>query len=170
MPLTSTYCFINYCSIFVYNIYTMVLQEKEKFWLAGLLEGEGCFHVKTNKTPLGITLEMTDEDIVKRVSNITGNSYCKVKKRKTFYKQSFKTTVRGKVAIEIMKLILPIMGVRRSIRIKECIDSYVVKPLGKLTVDHITAIKERFANGEKPKIIALDYDVTHWRIYQIVRE
>lgn len=145
-----------------------MLQEKELYWLAGLLEGEGYFQTKKKTSPL-IALEMTDEDIMKRVCSLIGTSYCKPKVRKPTHKQSFKTTLKGAKAIDLMKQILPIMGERRAQRIRECIDSYTLAPKGLITLSQKEEIINRFKNGEKPKDIAKDYPISHWRIYQLVR-
>ena len=43
-------------------------------WVAGLLEGEGCFSFASNGYPR-ITLQMTDEDIVSRFANYFDVTY-----------------------------------------------------------------------------------------------
>lgn len=146
-----------------------MLQENQIYWLAGILEGEAYFSIKDIHSSVGIAVEMTDEDIIKRICIIFGTKYCKPKVRKSTHKQSYKTIVRGAKAVEIMKLIFPIMGDRRKERIKNCIDSYTLKPRGVLKENQIIEIKERFLKGEKVKDIAKDYPVTYWRLYQILR-
>jgi hypothetical protein len=147
----------------------MKLQENEIYWLAGILEGEAYFHTQTSKRPTGIAVEMTDEDIIKRICDITGNSYCKTKRREEQHKQAYKTSVRGKSAIELMKLVYPIMGDRRKKKIEECLDSFVELQRGKISAVQKEEISKLYKSGKKPKEIALQYGITHWRVYQLVR-
>lgn len=149
------------------NIQT--LQEKDLYWLAGILEGEAYFGKQTINTSPGIAVEMTDEDIIQRVCLIFNTKYCKPKVRQPTHKQSYKTIIRGQRAIDIMKIIYPIMGERRKNKILECIESYKLKGRGVLKDFQISEIKDRFLKGEKVKEIAKDYPITYWRIYQLVR-
>lgn len=49
---------------------------KEIYWLAGLLEGEGCFHAyrqgrkKTPNPLVQVQVAMTDKDVVERIAGI----------------------------------------------------------------------------------------------------
>lgn len=47
-----------------------MMTNTEIAWLAGIIEGEGCFVLRNNGTR--ITLVMTDEDIIKKIHQITG--------------------------------------------------------------------------------------------------
>lgn len=98
-------------------------------WLAGLLEGEGsfCKPSPSSKGASCISLQMTDEDIVSRVSDIFGVKYHKVKKTKTHFKQSFIVTKRGFGAIQLMKMLKPLMGLRRQQQIEEAIKASTVR-------------------------------------------
>lgn len=94
------------------------MNEKELYWLAGLLEGEGCFS-RTKKTgKIFIALEMTDEDIVNKVAKIFGVKYYSITPRKEGYKISYKCRVVGRNAIKLMTLLQPLMGVRRMQKIE----------------------------------------------------
>lgn len=92
-------------------------------WLAGLLEGEGCF--ETHKNSPGLRLNMTDEDVVARAAGILGvprpaRSYLRDNR-----KPLWALSVHGAHAIEWMKVILPYMGGRRTAKIEEVIAAYV---------------------------------------------
>jgi len=107
-------------------------------WLVGLLEGEGCFGLTgyrsgENKTTPIIQLAMTDLDVVRRAAAILGGGQKEPRvqlaagqmagtdgpiARKTVYRWR----VAGKRAIEVMRLVLPHMGERRSARIREIFD------------------------------------------------
>jgi hypothetical protein len=149
-----------------------MIQDKDLYWLAGLLEGEGCFSTQTEKLSLAISLQMTDEDIVKRVADLFQCKYYRCYSdfsREKGHKPSYKITFRGKRALQWMKTLLPLMGNRRSQKITECIDSFKLKGRGILKDEQISEIRKRFARGEKPKDIAKDFPVSFWRVYQIVR-
>jgi hypothetical protein len=93
-------------------------------WIAGLLEGEGCFSLTPSRPgSASIVLGMTDHDVVQRFAGHLG---CKVrttqpgntalgKKRKPVYL----TTVASTKAVGLMMTIYPLMGFRRKTRIRE---------------------------------------------------
>lgn len=145
------------------------MTEIEIAWLAGLLEGEGSFNLQCSKYPVGIWLHMTDEDVVAKACVMLGTKYHKMGKRKEHWKDSYKTGLRGRRAIEIMKQILPYMGQRRTLKLQDCINSFCLHPQG-IPKTMISEIRQRFQNGEKPKEIAKDYPITYWRVYQLVRD
>lgn len=94
-------------------------------WLAGLLEGEGCFYFKG--TPK-ILLSMSDEDIVARVAELFGSTYNKQSPHGIGKKYMFNTSVCGIGAIEIMNILLPYMGLRRTAKIKEVLEKADARP------------------------------------------
>ena len=97
------------------------MTELELHWLAGLLEGEGCFTVykpeKNNYPVCAIQIAMTDKDVMDRVHKLIGGHYspyqatCKGKPTKTAYK--IHLTNRREIAKLGAKL-LPLMGERRA--------------------------------------------------------
>lgn len=114
------------------------MSEGELYWLAGLLEGEGCFAIRgTGHNPV-IQLIMTDLDVVIRAAKIMGShKVIKTKQDSRGGKSLYRTVVYGSVAISLMKKLLPLMGERRSIKINECIYNYECKR------DHVKNYKER---------------------------
>ena len=74
-------------------------------WLAGLLEGEGCFHLDKKIYPL-IVLQMTDEDVVTRAAFMM-----KVKINRSRNLYSARTF--GVHAIMWMMTLYPFLGKRR---------------------------------------------------------
>jgi len=47
------------------------MRQIDIIWLAGLLEGEGCFNVRPEKNDQArVSVEMTDKDIIERVSRL----------------------------------------------------------------------------------------------------
>jgi hypothetical protein len=97
-------------------------------WLAGLLEGEGCFTL-AGKDP-HIQLNMTDKDVVGQAAFLFGGM--KVGMRNAAIgnsKAQWRVQASGQRAIMIMEAILPFMGQRRSEKIKSILASTVVPPV-----------------------------------------
>ena len=115
-------------------------------WLAGLLEGEGCFRWD-NRTPR-IMLRMTDKDIVSRAAALLGSKclgpYLKKNKK---HKPAYQTDLGGIVAYNWMKSLLPFMGIRRSTKIKEVIAIFDKQHWSKQDWQHFSTKRERKANG-----------------------
>lgn len=97
----------------------------DEVWLAGLLEGEGCF--STGSTGWGhaqIALSMTDRDVIDRAMLVVPNStniYQFATKNKTAYAVSW----NGRIAVDLMFKLLPQMGARRSDRMLEIISNWL---------------------------------------------
>ena len=142
-----------------------------KYWLAGLLEGEGYFfpekEVENRTNPLGITLQMTDEDIVSRVADLFGVKYHLIKARKDNWKDSYQCCKRGAGALKIMKELKPLMGERRQNQIQEAINSHTLRKgkISKEDKEDIIKLKDTM----KPIEIAEKYPISKWRVYQILR-
>ena len=97
-------------------------------WLAGLLEGEGCFNYRYDRDQPRVTLEMTDRDVVQRVARMFGANVSRRRPRRTmgtgtftvgWTKESFQTAIHGDRAIDLMKIVKPFMGTRRRAKISE---------------------------------------------------
>ena len=99
----------------------------ETLYIAGLLEGEGCFY--NNSGSPAITLGMTDEDVVRRYQSIVGGTSIKRTENKLGLgnKTMFVTVLSGHKAIEVMKSVRPLMGLRRSQAIDDIITWYESK-------------------------------------------
>lgn len=85
-------------------------------WLAGLLEGDGTFIKRKEKSMHHIALNMKDKDTVERAAKILKSNVGYLESRNMYY-----TTKAGSKAIKIMKVILPLMGERRALKIREII-------------------------------------------------
>ncbi len=124
------------------------MDTETRCWLAGLLEGEGSF-MKGNPVSPGlpiISIQMTDEDVIKKVSDIFEVSYHQVCEKRRIehphWKTCFGARVRGSKAVAIMKEIRYLMGTRRQGQIDKALASYEIK-------------QERFADGDIEAIIEL---------------
>ena len=130
------------------------MEVTDLYWLAGLLEGEGCFAF--NRTPK-ITIAMTDEDIIQRVSILFNTSYRALPQRHEGYKTVYRTEVFGERAISLMLAILPNMGTRRSAKINEVIKLARARP-GIAKGERAQASK---VNDEQAKVIKMEYENRH---------
>ena len=89
-------------------------------WLAGYLEGEGCFrHRVIYRCASKIMVSSKDEDVLRRAASLLRDD------AKIWQLSSglWCTEVSGKRAIELMRLLLPLMGKRRGAKIKEILDA-----------------------------------------------
>lgn len=51
------------------------MKHQDVIWLAGLLEGEGCFNIRPEKNnQVRVSIEMTDRDIIKRAARLMGSN------------------------------------------------------------------------------------------------
>lgn len=117
-------------------------------WLAGLLEGEGCFATRgTGHNPI-IQLIMIDKDVVIKAAKIMGSH--KVVKNKIDSrggKQLFRTVLYGANAIEIMQKVYPFMGERRQAKIQECVCVFNTKRA------HVKKYKQRTPYSRGAEIV-----------------
>lgn len=86
-------------------------------WLAGLLEGEGCFFM-TRTSPC-IRLRMTDKDVVTRAAELLGGKVHEEEVRNVEWKTTFRVDICGPNAIVWMVTLLPLLGARRRAKINE---------------------------------------------------
>ena len=99
-------------------------------WLAGLLEGEGCFALCKRNHP-SIRLGMNDEDVVTHAAILLGS-------RAYRYKTTWLTRVNGVVAIQWMMTLYPYFGKRRRSVVADVIkvwkETYYRAPNGSRTM------------------------------------
>lgn len=98
------------------------IQSNKLHWLAGLLEAEGCFITGSPcepRTPTAL-INMTDRDVMQVVADCFGSTVMNqpvAADRKAMYR----TSLRGGSAVSLMKLIQPLMGIRRQQQIERAI-------------------------------------------------
>lgn len=100
-----------------------MISAKDLYWVAGILEGEGCFGFRGTPT---IALSMTDLDVVDRAHKLlTPNTRLGfIEYRDPNHKKSYHFTLCGKRAASWMMVLYSLMGERRRSRIKECINKW----------------------------------------------
>jgi hypothetical protein len=103
----------------------------ELHWLAGLLEGEGCFARNAKQSPRAggkpfayIQLQMTDRDIVERVASIWKRNVNVSQPRGNQTKAVYRVVLRGKAVIPVLSDLQPLMGERRKARITELLGEF----------------------------------------------
>lgn len=125
------------------------MKKSDLYWLAGILEGEGSFlkgpPSKPNQ-PL-IKIEMTDKDVIVRVSKIFGIGYYFADRKP--YKRVYRTILRGSSAVVLMRKLYPLMGIRRKDQITKAIHSYRFRLKIKLDRRKYAEIKQRLAVGDE---------------------
>lgn len=97
-------------------------------WVAGLLEGEGSFTLKskTSGTKRNIVAQchMTDYDVLLRLHRLTGIGHLRGPYANGTGKPRYNWAVSGPPAYLLMKDLLPLMCQRRRARITELIAGY----------------------------------------------
>lgn len=97
----------------------MAPSREDVIWLAGLMEGEGCF---TWCSSLTVTLAMCDEDVVRRAARIMGARSVRYRKRnpdRETQRPTFEFALTSARAAGWMMMLYPFMGERRQRRIRE---------------------------------------------------
>ncbi|HEX2907188.1 MAG TPA: hypothetical protein VHO69_10035 [Phototrophicaceae bacterium] len=100
------------------------MDDKELFWLAGLLEGEGLFQKGAPCEPKypQIKINMTDYDVITHVTNLFDVTYIQTSIPKyDHWKPNYGTLVKGKRAVRLMCQLYPLMGERRRQQIETAI-------------------------------------------------
>jgi hypothetical protein len=152
--------------------------ERDKYWLAGLLEAEGSFlagyPTKVNQPRVQMTT--TDEDVIAWVATWLGVKYTPLKPRNTGNpgrKLAFFICVSAGRAVQLMGELYPLMGRRRQEQIERALASYDShkhkRNTSKLTDEQVLKIYERAHNGERQKTIAADYNIDRSTIADIKR-
>lgn len=110
-----------------------MLSMTELAWLAGILEGEGCFLLTTkSKSNLGypqIAVSMTDKDVMDRIALLLEASiYVKEDKRKEHYKDQWTARINGARAVSWMMTLYSFMGERRKAKIRQVLMEWRANP------------------------------------------
>jgi hypothetical protein len=106
---------------------------KDIYWLAGIIEGEGCFSPALRakwpeyRNPR-IRIEMTDKDVICKASMILHGSI-KISQnawasKRNGHQIKYTVEVTGKPAMDWMIMLYPMMGERRQAKIKEVLAQY----------------------------------------------
>lgn len=81
-------------------------------WLAGLLDGEGCFDAPRNNPR--IRVKMSDLDVILRAADLMGATTHREAARQPHHKPCMVAQITGDRAVAVMRAVLPHLGARRS--------------------------------------------------------
>lgn len=113
-------------------------------WLAGFLEGEGCFFTSPTGSPAVKTLS-TDFDVLARYSELVKRPVRGPYKDNRGHKDRWEVNLYGEDAVELMLLLLPHMGLRRSNKIRGILEAAKTRKLKKLVRDARPRVKFQMA-------------------------
>ena len=100
------------------------IDHKDISWVAGVIEGDGCFVYQKDKNRPLIEIKMTDLDIIERIGGFWGNKKIYIEKSKKNYQTIYVTRIGGSRAIGFMKALYCFMGSRRKSKINNILSSY----------------------------------------------
>jgi hypothetical protein len=115
----------------------MKIEMKDLYWLAGLIEGEGCFTTSGKNKPTipVLKIRMNDRDVIERAQRIltplTHRKNSNPVRLIPPYRRSqaaFITVISGRGAIGWMMTLYPLMGERRQARIRELLAAWLTSP------------------------------------------
>lgn len=89
-------------------------------WAAGLFEGEGCIHNRASHS-IAVSINMTDKDVLEKLSGIYGGKITDLKVRQEHWKPSWIWYLYGANAKDFLNDIMPYLGERRKARANEAI-------------------------------------------------
>lgn len=92
------------------------MDDRERYWLAGLLEGEGTFLKGPPSAPRCaiVRVAMTDQDVVEHAARLLGRGVTPWdRKRDPPRKRVYITQIKGLPAVELMTILRGVMGQRR---------------------------------------------------------
>lgn len=108
------------------------MRTQDIIYLAGLLEGEGCFRYEKRRVVPSITLGMTDEDVVEKAATLLGSGV--VTRRAHLdkpWKPCYVSRLNGRAAAGWMMTLYPLLGKRRQAKIREILSLWKNDPLYK---------------------------------------
>lgn len=152
-----------------------VTPAKELAWLAGLLEGEGCF-TYTKRTPQ-ITVSMTDRDVIERIARIFHKHVFEREPQGIGKLRVYGTAVHGSRAIQVMQTVYSLMGERRRTKIREVLLSWRSSRgvhwrrglLTALPAERRAGVFAAAADGVSQRGIALRFGVTRIVVRRLLR-
>ena len=119
------------------------MDDAKLYWVAGILEGEGCFGINRRKAGrpghekmyenFRIEVNMTDEDIIRRMHAWTGMGYVNGPysyKKHPEWTPTWHLFIQRKAEAEpLARAVFPLMGVRRQQQIRTAFERLGLAPL-----------------------------------------
>lgn len=118
------------------------MNTNELNWLAGLLEGEGCFSIRDTlrNKGLGVSCSMTDKDVIDKIHSLVGfGSIFTVSSRQINHQIQYKwNSSKRNDVVWLIEQLLPFMGERRSNKIQEMLKFHSNHPMVRMRQEHGT--------------------------------
>jgi len=106
------------------------MDSRELNWLAGVWEGEGCFHQTTYTNHhwsgrlyrypvIKAELAMTDQDVVERIAGLLSTKVIVCPQQNANHKTLYRVSLQGKRAAGLMMTLFTLLGNRRRAKITE---------------------------------------------------
>jgi hypothetical protein len=149
------------------------MNQNDIYWLAGLLEGEGSFMkgAPSNKRLPIISMQTTDGDIAEKVGKMFNVKVYSRKRRQEHWKDVYSIRIIGSRAVELMKILKPLMGKRRQEQIQTALDSYVnttkEEHASKLNWETVREIRVKMASGQSVKELSQLYNISDKNLFKI---
>lgn len=147
-------------------------------WLAGYLEGEGCFRIgaigrskhrpRSTGTPT-VKVAATDWDVVVKAATLMGCEAKRTNRQTVVGKLVFTAEIHGDRALALMQMLLPHMCERRTGKIRDILESAALRPghargedyrNAKLDADKVVEIRRLAKDGEPQVLIARRFGVS----------
>ena len=105
------------------------MRTRDIIYLAGLLEGEGCFRYESRRVGPSIVLGMTDKDVVEKAALLLGSGVVMRKLHPDkLWKPCYISKVHGRAAAGWMMTLYPLLGERRQAKIREVLTKWKLDP------------------------------------------
>ncbi len=108
----------------------MIKNEAERYWVAGLFEGEGTIPKRADGR-LQVSLRMTDRDVVERFAELVDypkERIAVVVKKKEHYADQYACRLSGAHAVDFILSIYDLMGERRKARMLDALATCCIGP------------------------------------------
>jgi hypothetical protein len=90
-------------------------------WLAGIVEGEGCFSLNQKKYP-ALAIRMSDHDVIERAASILQTRVTGPYKTSAKHKPTWLCQINGAKAIAWAMTLYVLLGERRKEKVRELIE------------------------------------------------
>jgi hypothetical protein len=147
------------------------MTHEELCWLAGWLEGEGCFCFKDSPRGARILVQVfsTDLDVLERAATLMmSTNILTIPPRACVGTQwksrgGWRTEVQGQKAADLMRLLLPLMGRRRSAAISAALNGWDNRRSKPITKQCACGCGAEFVAGPRRVYLNRNHNIRAWR-------
>jgi hypothetical protein len=143
--------------------------EADRYWLAGLLEGEGSFFAGPPSQPHlpVLSIQETDEDVVGRVGDLLGRKIYASHPKRDGWKTTYQLRLVGSRAVAWMTALRPLMGRRRREQIDRALASYAPRDRRLLDDRAAQEAPDLLAGGWTIRAVAERFGTSVWCMYDL---